>query len=75
MFPRLVESWTIVRRIGRTEGIAVIGERLGELLATNETTRQEAADILQHSRDAYRKLGYEAAAQRVEETLRDLPPE
>ncbi len=74
-FPRLVESWIIVRRTGHADGIAVVGERLGRLLATNETTHQEAADILRHSRDAYRKLGREANAQRVEETLRDLPPE
>jgi hypothetical protein len=69
--PRLVEAWAIVQRTGRAEGIAIIGERFGQVLAALDQT-DDARVVLGRSADAYQKLGRDAEAKQVETLIRGL---
>ncbi|HYU31144.1 MAG TPA: hypothetical protein VEW48_03200 [Thermoanaerobaculia bacterium] len=75
---RLAESWNLVCRIGRADGIAVVGQLYGQLLA--ETDPSRALEILRTSREAFRVLGWTAEVNEVDELIGKLeqpeqPPE
>jgi hypothetical protein len=67
----LVEAWRFVLEVDRAEGIAVIGEELGQLLAQADR-KDDAREVLLRSADAYRKLGREAEAQKLDELVAQL---
>lgn len=67
---RLAESWNLLCRIGRAEGIANVGWRYGQLLAEAEPSR--ALEILRTSRDAFRLLGMAAEVNETDELIRRL---
>jgi tetratricopeptide (TPR) repeat protein/CHAT domain-containing protein len=69
--PRIMDAYGIVARLGRAEGIAVIGRLFGQILVANDKSA-EARVVLQRSADAFRKLGREADAQEVEELICEL---
>lgn len=53
--PRLGESWNIVFKIGRADGIAFVGKLYGQLLAT--TDQSKAISVLRTSLEAFQRLG------------------
>jgi tetratricopeptide (TPR) repeat protein len=67
---RLAEAWEIVVRIGRVDAIAAVGSLYGQLLLG--TNREQARAVLQRSRDAFQRLGWQAAAQEVVGLLEKL---
>src|SRR5712692_9155079 len=69
--PRLVEAWQIFTQMDRAEGIAAVGQVLGPL-CTQAGAPSEAREMLRRSAAAYRKLGREAEAQRVEELIAQI---
>ncbi len=69
--PRLLEAWGILERLGRTEGLAVVGRTLGQLLA-GAGLRDEARAVLGISAGAWRKLGRGQEAEAVEALLGGL---
>jgi len=71
-FDHLAKSYEIVLRLGRLDGICVIGLDLGGLLC-DAGQRTEGLEILTRSRDGFSKLGRAAMARQVQE-LPDLVP-
>jgi hypothetical protein len=69
--PRISESYDILCRLGRADGIAVVGMRYGQLLAATDTPN-EAFAVLKRSVEIFRKLGREADAQKAEEVIARL---
>jgi hypothetical protein len=69
--PRILEAYNIVSRLGRAEGIAVIGPIVGQILAANNQP-DEARDVLRRSAEMHRKLGREGNARKVEDLIRQL---
>jgi len=65
---KIEESYSIVLHLGETEGIAVIGEVFGQYLLAFGSYK-EGFSVLDRSVEAYRKLGLEQCAQRVEATI------
>ena len=57
-------------RLGRAEGVAVIGSVLGQILANDRP--EEARRVLRRSAEMYRKLGREKDAGEVAELIRRL---
>ena len=51
-------------KLGRAEGIAVIGQLVGQILAANETS-DDARQVLRRSAEMFRKLGHEGDAKRL----------
>jgi tetratricopeptide (TPR) repeat protein len=68
---RIGEAYAIVLRFGRAEGIAVVGVRLGQILAANDQ-RDEALVVLRRSAEMFRKLGQEDDAQQAERLIAKL---
>ena len=66
---RLPEAWQRLLEIDRADGIAVVGEVYAQAMS-----REDAESVLRRSAEAYRSLGLEADAQRVEADLLSLPP-
>ncbi len=64
--PRLEEAFTLLERVGRAEGLAIVGERYGSLLLVAAGQDQEAMVVLRRSADAYRRLGRADNAERVQ---------
>jgi tetratricopeptide (TPR) repeat protein len=69
--PRIVEAYAIVQRLGRAEGIAVIGQVLGQILAASGELDQ-AHQVLRGSAEMYSRLGRTEDAQEVERMIREL---
>jgi hypothetical protein len=68
--PRLAESWDINCRIGRADGIAIVGAFYGQLLIP--TDRPRAISILQTSRAAFQKLGMTPYVGQIDDLLKRL---
>ena len=66
--PHLVEAWQLLLQIGRVEGIAVVGQILGQLLARVER-KDDARDVLKRSAEAFRKLGRVSEAEEVDKLI------
>jgi tetratricopeptide (TPR) repeat protein len=66
--PRLVEAWQIFTQMGRADGIAIVGRALGQLVAL-AGDKDKGLEILRRSAAAYRKLGQEAEARKVDELI------
>jgi hypothetical protein len=69
--PRIFEAYEIVLKLGRAEGVAVIGMTLGQILAANDE-REDARRVLQLSAEMYGKLGREESARRADDLIRRL---
>ena len=69
--PRIIEAYAIVERLGRAEGIAVIGTAFGQILAVQEES-DEARRVLRRSAEMYRMMGLTNDARAVEELIRKL---
>ena len=69
--PRIAEAYDIFFRLGRAEGIAVVGLTFGQLLAAAEDT-EAALSLLRRSVEMFRKLGQEASAQETEKIIQQL---
>jgi tetratricopeptide (TPR) repeat protein len=67
----VVEAYNIVLRLGRAEGIAVIGLTYGQILAAVNKP-DEALAVLQRSAEMFRKLGQEDNAQQAERFIAEL---
>jgi hypothetical protein len=65
-----MESYGIFSKIGRLDGISLVGWTLGKALVM--AGRGEAREILQHSLDGFRRLGWVREAAQVEQLLRRL---
>ncbi|MGH8931766.1 MAG: CHAT domain-containing protein [Egibacteraceae bacterium] len=74
--PRIAEAWTLLAQLGRTDGIAVVGQLYGQLLIAGDQ-RDAGMDVLRMSSEAYRKLGRYRKADEVAALLRELtdPPD
>jgi hypothetical protein len=68
--PRIFEAYEIVLRLGRAEGIATVGQLLGQILATNDP--DGARQMLRRSAEMYRRLGREGDANETEDLIRSL---
>jgi tetratricopeptide (TPR) repeat protein len=66
--PRLSESYDILCRLGRADGVAVVGMCYGQLLAAADKP-DEALAVLRRSVEMFRKLGREADAQKAEKII------
>ncbi|MFO1421627.1 MAG: CHAT domain-containing protein [Candidatus Competibacteraceae bacterium] len=69
--PRLLESYAILLKLGRLDGIIYVGLDLGQFLCAIGEKEQGAA-VLSRSRDGFRKLGQEAQARQVQALLDSL---
>ncbi len=69
--PRIAEAYEIFTRIGRLEGIAVIGAAHGQNLAVSGQKEQGLA-VLRTSLEGFRKLGRHEAAQKVEKLISQI---
>jgi hypothetical protein len=69
--PRILEAYEIVSKLGRAEGIAVIGAVAGQILAASKETERARA-VLQHSAEMYRRLGRGEEASGVELLIQQL---
>jgi hypothetical protein len=70
-FSHLVEAWPLFLRLGKAEGIAVVGGLLGQLLVA-ANRKDDGLSVLRRSADAYRTLGRNNEAQRIDEILAGL---
>jgi tetratricopeptide (TPR) repeat protein len=68
---RLVEAWQIFTQMDQAEGVAVVGRALGQLAAL-AGDKDKALEILRRSAAAYRKLGREGEARRVEQLIAQI---
>ncbi|WP_315781083.1 MULTISPECIES: CHAT domain-containing protein [unclassified Bradyrhizobium] len=68
----MTEAYAMFLRLGRADGIAVIGSTLGQIFAAKEETRGKAREVLQRSVAMFRKMGLESEAQEVEEIIARL---
>ena len=64
---KLAEAFPVFVRIGRADGIAIVGKVYGQLLAANG--RPEASEVLERSRQAFELLGWTDQARQVGEIL------
>jgi hypothetical protein len=69
--PRIIVAYAIVERLGRAQGIAVIGTVFGQILAA-QGEPDVARRVLQRSAEMYRVMGLTNDAQAVEELIRKL---
>ncbi len=69
--PRLLESFALNTRLGRADGIAIVGSVLGQLLAA--AGRAEARSVLDQSREAFLRLEQAEPAREIEMILASLP--
>jgi tetratricopeptide (TPR) repeat protein len=69
--PRLSESYDILCRLGRADGVAAVGMRYGQVLAAADEP-DEALAVLKRSVEIFRKLGQEADAKKFEEIIARL---
>ena|SRR6266436_1817891 len=69
--PRIFEAYAIMSKLGRAEGIAVIGQLVGQILAANNEP-EEARAVLRRSAEMYRKLGREDDAKEADDLIRRL---
>jgi hypothetical protein len=67
---RLAESWDILLKIGRADGIAAVGQLYGQVLAS--TDRAKAVSVLRTSLEAFQRLGMTAQAEKVAGLLKSL---
>jgi tetratricopeptide (TPR) repeat protein len=72
-FPRLAESFQILLRLQRPDGITTVGGVLGQLLMALGANDQ-ARGVLAVSMVAARKLGWEDDVRQIQELLDSLPP-
>ena len=70
-FQHLQESYAILLKLGRLDGIIYVGLDLGQLLCAGGA-KEEGMAILSRSRDGFRKLGQEALARQVQALLDSL---
>ena len=70
--PRLAESWSLFNKIGRADGIAIVGQLLGSLLAS--AGLPQARDVLLSSKEAFLKLGMDSEASAVDKMIQQIPP-
>ena len=70
-FLHLQESYAILLKLGRLDGIIYVGLDLGQFLCAIGEKEQGAA-VLSRSRDGFRKLGQEAQARQVQALLDSL---
>ncbi len=68
--PRLAESWDLFNKIGRADGIAVVGKLYGGLLASID--HPQAKTVLQSSREAFRRLGMDSEVGEIDEMIQKL---
>ena len=59
------KAYDIVLRLGRADGIAVIGMLYGQILTAGGESA-EALTVLRRSAEMFRKLGQESSAQEVD---------
>jgi hypothetical protein len=64
----LGEAWQRLLEIGQADGIAQVGEVYAQTMS-----REDAVPVVRRSAEAYRSLGCETDAQRVEAALQFLP--
>lgn len=69
--PRIIEAYEIVSRLGRADGIAVIGMALGQILA-GRGEREGARHVLRRSAEMFLKLGLEDNAKAADDLIRHL---
>jgi hypothetical protein len=69
--PRIFEAYQIMSKLGRAEGIAVIGTVAGQILEANERP-DEARRVLRRSAEMFRKLGRTGDTQETEDLIRQL---
>jgi hypothetical protein len=67
---RLAESWDINLRFGRADGVAVVGQLYGQLLAAADRSR--ALEVLRTSREAFRLLKRTAKVNELDELIQRL---
>jgi tetratricopeptide (TPR) repeat protein len=70
-FQHLAESYAIYLKLGRLDGICVVGLDLGWLLCA-AGQREKGLDILARSRDGFRKLGRQRQAEAAEKLIQSL---
>ena len=70
-FEHLSESYEILIKIGRLDGIAFVGMDLGNLLC-KAGHKDQGLEILHRSKDGFKKLGQEELALSVEEIIRSF---
>ena len=68
---KILEAYPLVMRMGRLEGIAVIGEHCGQILFM-AGHREEGLNILRRSAKGYRQLGKEKIAAEIEALVQKL---
>jgi tetratricopeptide (TPR) repeat protein len=69
--PRIVEAYNINSKLGRADGIAVVGMVLGQILAAGGQL-EAARLVLQRSAEMFLKLGQEKHAEEAEDLIRQL---
>jgi hypothetical protein len=69
--PRIVAAYDIVIRLGRAEGITVIGSAFGQILVANKLPA-EARTVVQQSADMHSKLGRNQRAEEIENLIAPL---
>ena len=70
---RLAESWDILLKIGRADGIAFVGQLYGLVLAG--TDRTKAVSVLRTSLETFQRLGMTAQAEEVTDLLKAVEPQ
>src|SRR5262249_17376293 len=69
--PRISEAYDIFVRLGRADGIALVGGAFGQFLAVGGE-REKALTVLELSVEMYGKLGQRADAQQIDQLIRSL---
>ena len=69
--PRVAEAYGLLARLGRAEGLAVVGSVHGQFLVAGGQVG-EGVVVLQRAADAYRKLGLDDSAQGVSKLLEHI---
>ena len=67
----LGESYAILLKLGRLDGICAVGLDLGQLLCA-QGEAEKGMEILTRSRDGFRKLGWQEHAERAEKLIQSL---
>ncbi|MBL9126095.1 MAG: hypothetical protein JNL97_00540 [Verrucomicrobiales bacterium] len=70
-FDHLAESYGILQRLGRLDGICVVGWDLGRLLCM-AGQKEQGIGVLMRSRDGFVRLGQVPMAKQVEEWIRRM---
>jgi tetratricopeptide (TPR) repeat protein len=68
---RIAEAYSIVERIGRAEGIAVVGSVFAQILAA-AGEHEQALAVLRRSAEMYRRLDRSDDAEAVEKLIEEL---